>query len=127
MSYEITFEKRHDFLVATITGENSAATVLGFLDDIMSECKKQDCFRVVMHKLTEGPRLSANDVFELVSQGAVKSLGFFEAVAVVDPKTGTAIRLAERLTNNRGVPVKMLDTVEEAEAWLLGLNTEEPE
>ena len=121
MTYQVNFEQRQDYLVAIVTGENSAATVLGFLDDIMAECKKQDCFRVVIDKRTEGARLGVNDVFELVSQGAVKALGFFEAVAVVDPQTGEMIKYAEKLAMNRGVPIKMHDTVAEAELWMRGL------
>lgn len=121
MNYQIEFETAPHFLRATVTGTNSAHAVMSYLDDIVKECQSQDCFRVLIDEQLEGPRLAADDVFQIVSEGAMKAIGIMDAVAFVDPKMGDMARFAETLAVNRGMPAKAFESVAAAEEWLRGL------
>jgi hypothetical protein len=63
MSYEIHYEQHTRFLKAHITGTNSAHAVASYMQDILQECRKRDCFRALMHEDLEGPRLETDDIF----------------------------------------------------------------
>ena len=124
MSYQVEFEMRSNFLVATITGTNSAHAVMSYLNDVLEECQKRDCFRLLINEQLEGPRLDVDDVFQIVSDGAMRAVGVLDAVAFVDPAMGDMAKFAEHLAVNRGMPVKAFDSLAEAEQWLEGVGSE---
>ena len=71
MNYQISFEQRADYLYAMVTGTNNRDNVLAYMDDIMSECQKRDCFKVLVDEHLEGPRLGDMEVFALASEGSL--------------------------------------------------------
>ena len=119
MSYDIKFEEQSDYIHATVTGDNSRESVAGYAQDIRDECTARDCFRVLVEERLEGPRLAAMDVFAIISDGSVKNLGFFEAVAFVDEQMGEMGDFAETVAVNRGMPLAVFDSVASAKDWLL--------
>ena len=116
--FEIAFERRANFLYALVTGTNSPETVAGYLERIVTECRRTDCYRVLIEERLEGPRLDASDVFAIASEGAMKAMGLLHAVAYVDQQMGPMAAFAETVAVNRGMPVRVFDTVAEADAWL---------
>ena len=68
--------------------------------------------------MLEGPRLDVMEVFSLVSEGSMKALGKFDAIAYVDEQMGSMAEFAETVAVNRGMPIAVFDTVEEAKEWL---------
>ena len=121
MTYEVRIERLPRYLHATVTGTNSVAAVSGYLDDIAEACEKQVCFRVLIHEQLEGERLGWDEVFSIASEGAMKSMGMFHAIAYVDEQMGDMSHFAETVALNRGMPVRTFDNVADAEKWLLGL------
>lgn len=119
MDYRISFEHHPGYLHAIVTGSNSAENVIAYLSDIIDECRRIECYRVLIDEQLEGPRLEANDVFQIASTGAIKSLGVFQAVAYVDPQMGDMADFAETVAINRGMPVKTFTSVEQARDWLM--------
>ena len=118
MSYEVTVEKRDDYLLFEVTGENTSANVHAYLADMLDTCEKHDCFRVLVHESLKGPRLREDDVFDIASEGAMKALGIFQAVAYVDEQMGDMSYFLETVAINRGMPIKVFQTVAHAEHWL---------
>lgn len=118
MSYQIEFEKAPNHIVATITGINSREVVMQYMKEIRAECKRRDCFSVLIDERLEGPRLGVMDVFSLVSEGSMKALGEFEAIAYVDERMGELAEFAETVAVNRGMPIAMFDNVEDANRWI---------
>jgi len=119
MTYNISFEENPTYLHATITGTNSRETVAQYLQDIQQECGKQNCFRVLIEEHLDGPRLDAMEVFSLVSEGSMKALGKFEAIAYVDEMMGEMAEFAETIAVNRGMPMSVFSNVDDAKAWLV--------
>jgi len=118
VNYNVNFEKRSDYLHAIVTGENSLETVAQYFQDIRDECSRQDCFRVLIEERLEGPRLSAMDIFSIVSEGSMRALGEFEALAYVDEQMGEMGAFAETIAINRGMPLAVFDSVAKAEEWI---------
>jgi len=118
MSYQIEFEKAANHIVATVTGVNSREVVLQYMNEIRAECQRRDCFSVLIDEKLEGPRLGVMDVFSLASEGSMKALGEFEAIAYVDENMGELAEFAETVAVNRGMPVAMFDNIEDANRWL---------
>ena len=118
MPYELTFERHPDYIHATATGSNSRDVVQNYMEEILGECKKQNCFRLLIEEKLSGPRLQPMDVFAISSEGSMKVLGVFDAIAYVDGQMGDMLDFVETVAVNRGLPIGTFATVEEAEKWL---------
>ena len=70
----------------------------------------------------ERPRLDVMEVFMIASEGSKKALGEFDAAAYVDVYAGDLMRFSETVAVNRGIPVAVFDSVENAEQWLTEQN-----
>lgn len=119
MPYEVSFENYADYIHATVTGTNSRDAVIEYMADIRNECTNCDCFRVLIEEKLEGPRLQAMDIFSIASEGSMKALGLFEAIAYVDEKMGEMRSFAETVAVNRGMPIATFSTLAEAKNWLV--------
>jgi hypothetical protein len=118
MAHKVEFDHRRSYIYALITGDNCAETVFAYMDEVTTKCEELDCFRVLVHECLDGPRLSPMEVFEIISEGAMKALGKFDAVAFVDEKMGDVSSFAENVAINRGMPIAMFPSVTAAEAWI---------
>ena len=118
MPYELTFKRRPDYIHATVTGNNHRDVVVRYMEDILRECRAQDCFRVLIEERLDGPRLQPMDVFAISSEGSMKVLGVFDAIAYVDEQMGDMLDFVETVAVNRGLPIGTFSTVADAENWL---------
>ena len=86
---------------------------------VRDECERQGCFQVLIEENLEGPRFDVMEIFALINSGSSDALGIFEALAYVDAQQDFAkVKFAETVAVNRGIPVAVFDTVEEAANWL---------
>ncbi|MEX2123465.1 MAG: hypothetical protein WD795_06200 [Woeseia sp.] len=118
IAYQLSFERHPQYIHATVTGTNSRDAVQRYLEDVRRECVRQDCYRVLVEERLEGPRLPTMDVFAIASEGSMKALGIFHAIAYVDQRMGDMAEFAEMVAVNRGMPVRAFSSVEKAENWL---------
>lgn len=102
MTFELTFETRPDYLYVRGCGVNGRDTVEQYLEQVSAECRRRDCFRVLIDDRLDGPRLSTMDVFAIASHGSLESLGMFDAIACVDTEMGEMGCFAETVAVNRG-------------------------
>jgi hypothetical protein len=120
MTYQLKIEQKPTFLHATVTGENSRATVTQYLKDVLDKCRARNCFRVLIEERLEGPRLGTIDVFRIASDEARRALGIVKAIAYIDVNAqGDLMQFAETVASNRGLRVSVFRTVPEAEKWLV--------
>lgn len=122
MSFELSVERKSDYLRVAVTGENSKESVTVYPAAIREECKNLGCSRVLVKERLEGPRLDVMEVFMIASEGSKKALGEFDAAAYVDVYAGDLMRFSETVAVNRGIPVAVFDSVENAEQWLTEQN-----
>ena len=118
--YELTFDKRQDYLYARITAEETdPATALDYWKAIVAKCHEYDAKRLLVKQMIPGG-LSTADTFNLA--GEVARMGIFGLkVAFVDPFTENyeAHQFGEMVASNRGMWAKVFTTTPEAENWLL--------
>jgi len=119
MSYALTILERRGYLHFVVTGVNSREAVEGYLREIAQACFERNCTRLLIEERLEGPRLGTTDVFSIASSSAAREAARFEAIAFVDVNAaGGLMKFAEDVAANRAVPVKVFDSVAEAERWL---------
>lgn len=123
MTFELNVDHRGEYLHFTVTGINSRETVFNYMKEVLAACEKHDCYRALIHEKLSGPRLEAMDVFNLASEGAMRLLGRFEAIAYVDEEMGEMGDFAESVAVNRGMPIAFFSNLEDAERWI-GSRTE---
>jgi len=121
LAYQLQIVEKPSYLHAIVTGDNTAASVKGYLLDLLRECEARQCFNVLIEERLKGRRLETWDVYQVASEGSAQARGVFHAVAYVDVNaSGDLMRFAETVANNRGVPMALFATVAEAEQWLAG-------
>ena len=120
MSYALSIEPKTGYLHVTVTGENTRANVVGYMEEVVRECTLRQCFRVLVEERLEGPRLGTLDVFEMVAAGSTRFLRTLQAMAYVDVHASSQemMQFAENVAVNRAFPVKVFPTVLAAERWL---------
>lgn len=119
MTYEVKFDQHFGYIHAVATGDNTADSVLGYMNDIKNECERTDCYRVLVEENLTGPRLDEMQIFSLIDKGSSDALGFFEVLAYVDQQQHfEVVKFAETVAVNRGIPVAAFNSIEEAEYWL---------
>ena len=122
MSYAISFDRRSEYLHAVVTGQNSRENVMSYLQDIQRECVASGCFRVLIEEHLEGPRLGMLDVFKIASREGSGALEQLPTIAYVDVNAiGSSMAFAEDVAVNRGINVRVFNSVTDAEQWLRSL------
>lgn len=118
--YTLTVQPKPTYLHITVTGQNSRATVAGYIEEIFPICVAHNCFRILIEENLIGQRLRIFDIFEIVSEGSRQTLGKMEAIAFVDINAeGSLMQFAETVAVNRALPMTVFATVSDAEKWLV--------
>jgi len=119
MSFELKIENKGNYLHAQVTGTNSPQSVVGYMNAIREQCEEQNCFRILIEENLEGPRFDELEIFTLISAESADALGFFEAIAYIDAQQDfDKTRFAESVAINRGIPVAVFGSAEDAANWL---------
>jgi hypothetical protein len=122
MTYKLAIKQEPSYLHVTITGVNSWENVQSYLAEIMRECMARRSYRVLIEERLEGPRLGTMDVYQIAADGADRAKGLFEAIAYVDVNAqGGQMKFAETVAVNRGLPVTVFASVDDARKWLLNM------
>jgi hypothetical protein len=122
MAYDLKIIQKPTYLHAIVTGTNSEENVVRYLVQLRLECLERKCSRLLIEERLEGPRMGVYDVFRIASEGSPRALGQFDAVAYVDVNAqGKLMEFAAHVASERGMPVTVFATVDEAEKWLLEL------
>lgn len=119
MSFELTLTEKPGYLHAVVTGPNTLENVVLYLKELHKECAERGINRVLIEERLTGRRLETWDIYQIASQGSLQGSGTFASVAYVDVNaSGDLMKFAETVANNRGIPLNVFATVEDAEAWL---------
>jgi hypothetical protein len=118
--YLLTFKDQGTYLHAYVEGESDSYEISKeYWTEIAAECKRRGARNILVEEnlLEDGPLV---DVFRLGIE--LPLMGFHaRKLAFVDrvPEHLNSNQFGELVTVNRGFDVKMFDTVEAAEKWLL--------
>ena len=119
MSYEMDLAKKPGYLHAIVTGRNTLENVVAYMKELREACVARGVNRVLIEERLTGRRLGTWDVYEVATQGSVRGAGLYDAIAYVDVHaSGELMKFAETVAYNRGIPIRLFATVEEAETWI---------
>jgi hypothetical protein len=120
MDYQLTVKQEAGYLHAIVTGTNDATTVARYLEELRRECLARQCFRLLIEERLEGPRLGTFPVYKVVTEGSERAHGLLRSIAYVDVHAqGPLMQFAETVAVNRGMPLAIFPSVEQARQWLL--------
>lgn len=117
--YELRMHRRPGYLHAYVHGPaDSKAIDRSYFSRIAARCKQGGYDRVLIEE-DLATQLSTGDIFEVVSESAALADG--TRIAFVDRHAShrAGNLFGETVALNRGVRVKVCESVEQAEAWLL--------
>ena len=126
MAFDIQYQDRPGYIHAVVTGTNTPQSVFDYMSAIREKCERTDCYRVLIEERLDGPRFDEMEIFAVITEGSPDALGFFEALAYVDEQQDfEVVKFAETVAVNRGIPVAVFSSVEDAENWLRHRNSEQ--
>jgi hypothetical protein len=126
MSFHINILECPGYLHFKVTGDNTEENVRGYLQQVHDTCVARNCHVILVEEHLEGPNLSTLQIFQLASEGSVRSRSIVRRVAYVDtnPEHSAADnQFVEDVAVNRGMNVRAFANVEQARAWLTGSTT----
>jgi len=119
LTYELTIVQKPGYLHGTVTGQNSLENVVDYLRQGLQECRDHGCTYALIEAHLQGPRLPLWDIFEIAAEHSKHDMGMFKALAYVDAKAPAALlTFIQHVTGNRGLPLRVFNSVAAAEQWL---------
>ena len=121
MEYSFNVIEFPQFLHVKAFGRNDAQTIQRCLKDIHDVCVSRNASAVLVEENFIGPSLDIAEIFGQVIKGS-QNVGPIRCIAYVDvnPEHDFArMRFAETVALNRGVNIRVFQTVPEAEQWLV--------
>ena len=121
MSYVLEAIQQAGFLYVRVTGENTPQVAAAYLRDMLAACIEHGCGVVLIEENLSGPSMDVMDVYQLASEIGDKARNVIQQVAYVDINPDHSLglmRFAGDVAADRGVNVRVFETVKEAERWL---------
>ena len=119
--YQLTLEERPGYLRAKVVGERTRENALRFLEEAYSACVMSGHSALLLEMGFSGPSLDTMSVLEVISQRAPDGMKL-RKIAYVEPSAADADPampyFAEQAAINRGVNVRLFQSVDAAAAWL---------
>jgi hypothetical protein len=128
MAHKITAQVTPSHIHVVVTGDNTERDVLAYMEDVRRLCAQHSCWYVLIEEALSGPGLGITSVFDLASHGAQMAREQFRAIAYVDVNPAhdhDMMEFAETVAVNRGLRVRVFETVDDATRWLASLPREE--
>ncbi len=118
--YKLEFDQKAEYLYARVSGDkDSLAISTQYWREIADECRRVKCSKLlIVEDIKETP--SMMDVYQISSE--IPNMGFYGVrIAFVDQyiEQQPSNEFGGIVASNRGIHVKVFNTVEKAEKWLL--------
>ena len=119
MAYHLKIEERPTYVYARADGDLNAENALRFLEQAYAACVKSGRAALLLDMQLHGPKMPTTSVYEVISQRAAdgSKLGKIAYVPYAGDDRSTAY-FAETVAMNRGVNVRLFESVAAAERWL---------
>ncbi|HEY7238680.1 MAG TPA: hypothetical protein VH600_05890 [Burkholderiales bacterium] len=119
MAYQLTIEERPTYVYARVDGDLTPANALRFLQEAHAACVKCGRSDVLLDMQLHGPNLNTTSVYDVISQRAADG-GKLRKIAYVPLQQDdrSMAHFAETVAINRGVNVRLFESVAAAERWL---------
>jgi len=121
VSLQLTIEERPAYLHARVVGERTPENALRFLKEAYAACVERGCPNLLLELGLSGPSLDTGSIYGVISERAPDGATLRRIAYVQDEIDDPAMPyFAETVARNRGVNVRLFQTVEAAARWLEG-------
>lgn len=118
MPYQLTIEERPAYVYARVEGDLTPANALRFLEDAHAACVKSGRTSVLLDMQLRGA-MPTTSIYEVISQRAADGSKLHKIAYVpYDSGDPSMAHFAETVAMNRGVNVRIFESVAAAEGWL---------
>jgi hypothetical protein len=121
MEYELNATPADGYVHVRVRGQNDVATAQRWARELIALCAEKGWKNLLVEENLAGPRLSLVDIFGIISKEAPAASPHIHLMAFVDSspeRDPFNVRFGETVALNRGLSVKVFDTVPQAESWL---------
>jgi hypothetical protein len=120
VAYHLTIEERPTYVYARVDGDLTPANALRFLEEANAACVKSGRTDVLLDMQLHGPNLNTTSVYDVISQRAAHG-SKLRKIAYVPYKSDdqSMAYFAETVAMNRGVNVRLFESIAAAERWLV--------
>ena len=119
MSYQLTIEERPTYVYARVDGDLNAANALRFLEEAYAACVRTGRSLLLLDMQLHGPDLNTTNVYEVISQRAADGTKLRKIAYVPFQRDDRSMAyFAETVAVNRGVNVRLFESVAAAEQWI---------
>ena len=119
MSYQLTIEERPTYVYARVDGDLTPENALRFLEEAYAACLRSGRPDVLLDMQLRGPNLATTSVYEVISQRAADGSKLGKIAYVPSASDDPSMPyFAETVAVNRGVNVRLFESVAAAERWL---------
>ena len=122
MSYKLTIEEKSGYLHVKVTGANTKENVLRYVSEIQAACIEKQRNKVLIEENLIGPSLGTLNIFDITSTKGEEAarLGFKLAYVDINKQHDMdVLQFGEVVARNRGLEIRVFQTVSEAELWLV--------
>jgi hypothetical protein len=121
MPYQLTLEERPGYLRAKVVGERTRENALRFLEEAYAACVMSGHSALLLEMQFSGPSLDTTSILEVISQRAPDGMKL-RKIAYVEPHAPDPAMpyFAEQAAINRGVNVRLFQSLGAAAHWLSG-------
>jgi hypothetical protein len=119
VAYQLTIEERPTYVHARADGDLTPANALRFLEEAYAACLGSGRPDLLLDMQLHGPKLNTTNVYDVISQ-RVADGSKLRKIAYVPSTTDdrSMAYFAETVAVNRGVNVRIFESVAAAERWL---------
>ena len=120
MAHTLEIRNQGTYLHIIAEGDTTAEDIAGYLSEGLKKCIELRCPNILIEENLKGPSLSIFAVYEIVTKICWQATSAVRQVAYVDisqEHKKEVNQFAQTTAVNRGVNVKLFETVAEAENW----------
>jgi hypothetical protein len=119
VSYQLTIEERPTYVYARADGALTAENALRFLEEAYAACVRSGRAALLLDMQLHGPDLNTTNVYEVIAQRAADGSKLRKIAYVPFQRDDRSMAyFAETVAVNRGVNVRLFQTMVAAEQWL---------
>ena len=121
MAHTLKIRNQGAYLHLIAEGDTTVEDIAGYLTEALKKCTELHCSNMLIEENLKGPSLGIFAVYEIVTKICWQAASIVKQVAYVDisPEHKKEVnQFAETTAVNRGVNIKLFETIAEAENWL---------
>lgn len=118
MAFDVHYSQDNDCLVGTFTGDFNTDSLKRYLDEVIKTATLHNCHRFLNDLREATINLSFMDFYDIAEMSVSKGFDRSWKRAIVVEKTAPDFSFFETVARNRGLSIRVFESMDEALEWL---------